>query len=179
MATYGTAENKFVTIHGGKHAFRLFGQSQGVPLFLHPHFRGNMDFWDPAFINPLAAKRPILLVDSTGVGRSEGKVLTKYSDWAQVIIDVAGALGITQLDILGFSMGGFVVQLMALQAPALVRKLIVAGSVPSAGEGVLGSDPEYSTQVASSATEEEWRQAFKWTFFSHSDKKQQIGEEWW
>jgi len=179
MATYETAENKFVTVHGLRHAYRLFGQTHGVPLFLHPHFRGNMDFWDPGFINPLAAKRPILLIDSTGVGRSEGEVPTKFSDWAQVVIDVAETLGIKQLDILGFSMGGFVVQLMALQAPRLVRKLIVTGSGPSAGEGLLGTDPEYFTQVAGASTDEEARKAFKWTFFSHSDKKQQVGEEWW
>jgi pimeloyl-ACP methyl ester carboxylesterase len=179
MATYETAENKFLTIKGVKHAYRLFGQTHGVPLFLHPHFRGNMDYWDPAFINPLAAKRPILLVDSTGVGRSEGEVPTQYSAWAQVIIDVVQALGITKVDILGFSMGGFVVQLIALQAPDLVRKLIVAGAGPSGGEGVLASDPEYFTQVASATTEEEWRKAFKWTFFSHSDKKQEVGEQWW
>ncbi|KEF62997.1 uncharacterized protein A1O9_00972 [Exophiala aquamarina CBS 119918] len=179
MATYEKAENKFVTIHGVKHAYRLFGQSQGVPLFLHPHFRGNMDFWDPAFINPQAARRPILLVDITGVGRSEGEVPTKYSTWAQVAIDVAEALGISKLDILGFSMSGFVVQLIALQAPHLVRKIVVAGAGPSAGEGVLASDPEYFSQVASATTEDESRQAFKWTFFSCSDKKQQVGEQWW
>lgn len=179
MATYETAENKYLTIKGVKHAYRLFGQDNGVPLFLHPHFRGNMDFWDPALINALAAKRPILLVDSTGVGRSEGEVPTRYSAWAEVIIEVVQALGIPKVDILGFSMGGFVVQLMALQAPDLVRKLIVAGSGPSAGEGLLGTDPEYFTQVASGTTEEEWRKALKWTFFSHSDKKQEVAEQWW
>ncbi|KAK5045244.1 hypothetical protein LTR84_009350 [Exophiala bonariae] len=179
MATYETAENKFLTINGVKHAYRLFGQTHGVPLFLHIHFRGNMDSWDPAFINRLAAKRPILLVDSTGVGRSEGEVPTKYSGWSSIIIDVIDALGITKIDVLGFSMGGFIVQLIALEAPHLVRKLIVAGSGPSIGEGVVGSDPEYFTQVASATTDEEAQKAFKWTFFSHSDKKQELAEQWW
>ena len=179
MATYETAENKFVTINGLKHAYRLFGQSQGVPLFLHIHFRGNMDWWDPAFINPLAAKRPIILIDSSGTGRSEGEVPTKYTGWAQVVIDVVQALKISKIDVLGFSMGGFIAQLITLQAPELVRKLIVAGSGPSAGEGVLASDPQYFVQVASGTTEDEWRKALKWTFFSHSEKKQEAAETWW
>lgn len=179
MATYETAETKFLTINGLKHAYRLFGQTQGVPLFLHNHFRSNMDFWDPAFINPLAAKRPILLIDGTGVGRSEGEVPTQYSGWVSVVLDVIKALGITKIDVFGFSMGGFIVQLITLQARELVRKLIVAGAGPSAGEGVLGSDPEFFTQVASAATDEEARKALKWTFFSHSDKKQELAEQWW
>lgn len=179
MAIYETAENQFLKIQGVKHAYRLFGQAQRVPLFLHTHFRGNMDYWDPAFINRLAEKRPILLVDSTGVGRSEGEVPTKYSGWASIMIEVIRALGIGQIDVFGFSMGGFIVQLMTLQAPDLVRKLVVAGSGPSIGEGVVAAPPEYFAQVAMAASEEETRTALKWTFFSHSDKKQQVAEQWW
>ena len=179
MATYETAENKFLTINGIKHAYRLFGQADGVPVFLHNHFRSNMDWWDPELINRLAAKRPILLIDSTGTGRSEGEVPTKYSGWAQIVIDVVKELGIQKLDVLGFSMGGFIAQLITLQAPELVRKLIVAGSGPSLGEGVLASDQQYFMQVANAKTEEEERTSMKWTFFSHSDKKQQLAEQWW
>ncbi|KIW68928.1 hypothetical protein PV04_04840 [Phialophora macrospora] len=178
MSTYETAEDKFVTINGIKHAYRLFGQTSGTPLFLHVHFRGNMDWWDPGFINPLAAQRPILLVDNTGVGRSEGEVGTTYVAWAQTIIDVAKALGIPKLDILGFSMGGFVAQRIAIQAPDLARKLIVAGAGPSAGEGVVGGDPKYFVEVASGATFEEFHSSLKHTFFSPSEKKQALAERW-
>ena len=178
MSTYETAENKFVTIKGVKHAYRQFGQTTGTTLFLHVHFRGNMDWWDPGFINPLAAKRPILLVDNTGVGRSEGEVGTTYAQWAQTIIDVAKALNITKLDVFGFSMGGFVAQRIALQAPELTRKLIVAGAGPSAGEGVVGGDPKYLVEVAGGSTFEEFHASLKHTFFSHSEKKQALAEEW-
>lgn len=178
MATYETAETKFVSINGIKHAYRLFGQSSGVPLFLHVHFRGNMDWWDPAFIGPLAAKRPILLVDNTGVGRSEGVVATTFAGWAQTIIDVAKALGITKLDVLGFSMGGFAAQRIALQSPELVRRLVVAGAGPSAGEGITGGDPKFFTMVASASTPDEWNQSLKESFYSPSDKKQALAEEW-
>ncbi|OQV02924.1 hypothetical protein CLAIMM_08038 [Cladophialophora immunda] len=178
MATYETAEDQFVTINGIKHAYRRFGQTSGTPLFLHVHFRGNMDWWDPVFINGLAAKRPILLVDNTGVGRSEGEVGLTFAAWAQTIIDVAKALGIPKLDVLGFSMGGFVAQRIALQEPDLVRRLIVAGAGPSAGEGVVGGDPKYFTEVASAATPEESNTGLMHTFFSPSAKKQARAAEW-
>ncbi|KAL6246083.1 hypothetical protein RBB50_007236 [Rhinocladiella similis] len=178
MSTYETAQTQYITVNGVKHAYRLFGLSSGTPLFLHVHFRGNMDWWDPAFINPLAAVRPILLVDNTGVGLSEGEVPTRFADWATAIIDVAHGLGITRLDVLGFSMGGFVGQLMALQAPDLVRRLIVAGSGPSAGEGVVSSDPKYFVEVAGGSTFDEYHAGLKHTFFTQSEKKQALGEQW-
>ena len=178
MSTYESAQDKYVTINGLKHAYRLFGQTTGIPLFLHVHFRGNMDWWDPGFINPLAAKRPILLVDNTGVGRSEGEVGTTFAAWAQTIISVAAALNIKKLDVLGFSMGGFAAQRIALQAPELTRKLIVAGAGPSAGEGVIGGDPKFFVEVASGSTFEEFHASLKHTFFSHSDKKQDLAEKW-
>lgn len=170
MSTYETAENKFITVNGIKYAYRQFGQSSGIPLFLHVHFRGNMDWWDPAFINPLAAQRPILLIDNTGVGRSEGEVATRFVDWAQAIIDVVRALGITKLDVLGFSMGGMVAQRIALQAPDLVRKLIIGGASPSAGEGIFGGDPKYFVEVAGSKTFEDSHAALKHTV-SRAPKK--------
>lgn len=178
MSTYETAEDKYIAINGIKHAYRRFGQTSGIPLFLHVHFRGNMDWWDPGFINPLAAKRPILLVDNTGIGRSEGEVGTTYVAWAQTIIDVAKALKITKLDVLGFSMGGFAVQRIAIQAPELVRKLIVGGAGPSAGEGVVGGDPKFFMEVASASNFEEFHSSLKHTFFSSSEKKQAVAEEW-
>lgn len=178
MSTYETAETKFVTVHGLKHAYRLFGKSEGIPLFMHVHFRGNMDWWDPALINPLAAKRPILLIDNTGVGRSEGEVPTTFAGWAQGIIDVVKAIKIPALDVLGFSMGGFVAQRIALQAPELVRHLVVGGAGPSAGEGVVGGDPKHFVEVASGSTWDEWNTSLKHTFYSPSEKKQALAEEW-
>src|SRR5271170_593099 len=83
MSTYETAETKFITVNGVKYAYRLFGTSSGIPLVMQIHFRGNMDWWDPAFINPLAAKRPILFIDNAGVGRSEGTVPESFLGWAK------------------------------------------------------------------------------------------------
>ena len=179
MSTYETAEDRYITVNGIKYAYRLFGKKTGTPLFLHNHFRSNMDWWDPAFINPLAAERPILLIDNTGVGRSEGTVRTRFIDWARDIIAVIQALGIQKIDCFGFSMGGFVSPLIALEAPDLVRKLIVAGAGISLGGGITFSAPEHFAEVANGHTEEGHHKAMLHTFFSPSARGQRKGEEWW
>ena len=161
MSTYETAQDRYIRVNGNKYAYRRFGQSVGIPLFMHIHFRGTMDHWDPALINPLAARRPIILLDSAGVGRSEGEIPTTYAGWAQVVIDVLAALGLEQVDLLGFSMGGCTVQMIALNAPQLVRRLVVAGSTCSAGEGIVQvTDWKPFIKLKSAITQEEQLQAF-------------------
>ena len=94
-----------------------------------------MDHWDPLFLNTLASKREVIIFDESGVGRSSGTVPVTFQGCADDLIAFVNALGIAKIDLLGFSMGGIAVQMVALTAPQLVRKLIVAGttaSVPSA-----------------------------------------------
>ncbi len=97
-----------------------------------------MDHWDPLFINRLAAARPVILLDNAGVGRSGGEIPKQYAGWAQNVINVLSALGIVQIDLFGFSMGGCNAQMVALNAPPglHVRRLILAGTSPSTGTGV-------------------------------------------
>lgn len=179
MSTYETAENQFVTVNGVKYAYRLFGRQEGIPLFMHIHFRGNMDWWDPALINPLAARRPILLIDNAGTGRSEGEVGESYKVWGHVIISVVRALKISKIDVFGFSMGGFAAQMIALDAPELTRKLIIAGSGPSAGDGLEAGDFKYTMMIADAVTDEETRTAMMHTLWPLNDKKQAAAAEWW
>ncbi len=181
MTTYETAADKYVSVNGLRYAYRLFGNenSSSPPLFMHIHFRGNMDWWDPLFIDALAKQRQILLIDNTGTGRSEGKVPNSFIQWARDMIAVIRALGIKKIDCFGFSMGGFVSPLITLEAPDLVRKLIVAGSGPSIGEGVVPGEQEYFVEIASGQNEEDHHKAMLHTFYSWSDKKQAVGEEWW
>ena len=94
-----------------------------------------MDFWDPWLVNNLAAKRPVIIFDQAGVGRSNGNVATNYQGWAGNVVALVHALGLTKIDLLGFSMGGCTVQMVALTEPQLIRKLIVAGSGPSQPAG--------------------------------------------
>ncbi|KAL1612838.1 hypothetical protein SLS60_001068 [Paraconiothyrium brasiliense] len=177
MATYETAEDKFITINSTKYAYRRFGTRTGIPLFLLMHFRGTMDHWDPAFINPLAATRPILLLDNAGIGRSAGTIPTTYAGWAQVVLDFFAALNLSQVDVLGFSMGGCAAQMVSLNAPkGLVRRLILAGTMPSVGEGTeRAGDLTPFMMIRDAVTKEEQRAGFLKSFFAPSDKSQAAG----
>ncbi|KAF2450477.1 alpha/beta-hydrolase [Karstenula rhodostoma CBS 690.94] len=178
MATYETAEDKYITINSIKFAYRRFGTRTGVPLFLHMHFRGTMDHWDPTFINPLAATRPILLLDNAGVGRSDGSIPTTFVGWAQVVLDFFAALNLSQVDVLGFSMGGCAAQMIALNAPkGLVRRLILAGTMPSTGEGtVVAADLGPFLMIRDAVSREEQKAGFLESFFAPSERSQAAGD---
>lgn len=175
MSTYETAKTQFIDVKDVKFAYRHFGAASGIPLMFNIHFRGTMDHWDPALINPIAATCPVILIDNSGVGRSGGEIPESYTGWAQNMIDVIEALKIKKIDVLGFSMGGFVAQLMALNAPHLVRRLILAGTGSSAGEGVENGDPADFRLLARATTDDENHQGFLRTFYPLSEKKQAIG----
>lgn len=140
-ASQNTKLQLIQTSRGQRIAYRRLGPSTGIPLVMHIHFRGNMDFWDPLFLNALAARRPVITFDPSGVGRSTGPVADTFQGWADNVIAFVQALGLTQIDLLGFSMGGAAVQMVALTAPKLIRKLILAGttaSVPNVGSDLTG-----------------------------------------
>ncbi|KAF5012708.1 hypothetical protein FDECE_1268 [Fusarium decemcellulare] len=179
MATYETAKDQFVTVDGIKFAYRRFGLDHGVPLALLMHFRGTMDHWDPALVNPIAAKRPVILIDNAGVGRSEGEVPKSYTKWAQYYIDVLKAIGVSKADVMGFSMGGCVAQLVALNAPDLTRRLILCGTTPSTGEGVVTAPLGPFNQLKAAATEEEQKAAFIASMFNTSEASTAAGEAAW
>ncbi|KAH6950744.1 Alpha/Beta hydrolase protein [Fusarium avenaceum] len=180
MATYETAQDQFVTVDGIKFAYRRFGSEHGVPLTLCMHFRGTMDHWDPALINPIAAKRPIITIDNAGVGRSGGEVPKQFAQWAQYYINVLRAIGVSKTDVLGFSMGGCVAQLVALNGQGLVRRLILCGTMPSTGEGTVSAPSlEPFNRLKAAKTDEEQKEAFLMSMFNTSDKSRVAGEAAW
>src|SRR5271170_357092 len=136
MSTQQTAKTLYADVNGTKMAYRRFGNPAKVPLVFMMHFRGTMDHWDPALINPVAKSREVILIDNAGVGKSSGDIPDHYSGWAQNVIDLLSTISVNKIDLLGFLMGGFVAQMVTLKAPSLVRSLILAGTGPSAGEGV-------------------------------------------
>ena len=129
-----TEQTRFVEAKGLRFAYRSFGQTQGVPLVFLQHFTGTMDSWDPALVNPLAATRPVIVFNNTGVGTSSGTTPDSVEQMATDAATFIEALGLKQIDLLGFSLGGFIAQVLAAQKPHLVRKVIVAGSAPRGGE---------------------------------------------
>jgi pimeloyl-ACP methyl ester carboxylesterase len=88
--------------------------SKSPPLLMQIHFRANMDFWDPLLLNALAATRPVIVFDQSGVGRSTGIVPPSYQGWADSLLSFADALELELFDLFGFSMGGRCVQMVAL-----------------------------------------------------------------
>ena len=138
-----------------------------------------MDYWDPLLINPIAAHRAVLLVDNVGVGASSGTIPDSFIVWADYMVQIIQTLGFKSVDVFGFSMGGYIAQLIALQAPGLVRKLVIAGSGPSAGPGVKKGNAAYYQQLALASEEGELKAAFLHTFFSLKEEKQKAREMWW
>ena len=188
MSAYENAPVQYITVNAIKFAYLLIGplsptqKSPSIPLVLNVHFRGTFDHWDPLLINALAATRPVLLIDNAGVGKSGGEVPEQFAGWAAHMTAVTLALGFNEVDVLGFSMGGFAAQLMALDSGAAglkVRRLVVAGSGPSQGEGTSVGEDEYFQQLYVASSEEENQAGFLRTFFSGSERKQEVGREWW
>jgi pimeloyl-ACP methyl ester carboxylesterase len=137
-----TGPAQFVSGSFGRLAYRRLGLAGDVPLLLCHRFRGTLDDWDPAFLNVLAAERDVVLFDGPGVGYSAGGPQSAVADMASAALDLVSQLGFEEIDLLGWSMGGFVAQQMALSEPRLVRRLIVAGSKPGLVPGAPSPAPE-------------------------------------
>jgi pimeloyl-ACP methyl ester carboxylesterase len=123
--THQTAPTQFVEANGIRFAYRRFGKAGGVPLVFNQHFTGTMDHWDPAVTDGFAKDREVILFDNAGVSSSSGEVPTTIEDMAANAVAFTNALGLKTVDVLGFSIGGFVAQEMTLQAPNLVRRLVL------------------------------------------------------
>ena len=128
--THQTAPTQFVEANGIRFAYRRFGKPAGVPIVLNQHFRGTLDYWDPAVTDGLAQTREVILFDNAGIASSSGEVPPSIPQMGANAIAFVRALGLSKIDVLGFSIGGMVAQEIALQAPALVRKLILVGTGP-------------------------------------------------
>ena len=141
--THQTAPTQFLEANGIRFAYRRFGKANGVPLVFNQHYLGTMDYWDPAVTEGLARDREVILFDNAGVSSSSGEVPTTFDQMGANAVALSRALGLDKADVLGFSIGGMVAQEIALQAPDLVRKLILVGTGPRGGQGM-----KLLTQVA-------------------------------
>lgn len=138
-ATYSELPNKQVgAVNGIDYAYRDAGEG-AVPLVLLQHFRGNLDGWDPALIDALAATRRVVTFDNAGVGGSTGTTPDTVEQMAHDAVAFLAAMEFSQVDILGFSIGSFVGQEIALNRPAIVRRLILASSAPQGAAGMHGN----------------------------------------
>ena len=137
------APTRYVDAAGVRYAYRRFGNEKGKrPLLCLQHFTGTLDNWDPAIVDVLARDREIILFDNAGVGRSGGQVPTSIAHMAQHVLHFVDALSIDRLHILGFSLGGFLAQDIAIARPELVERMILSGTAPEGGEGAGMDRPE-------------------------------------
>ena len=134
--THNTAPTQFVEANGIRFAYRRFGKAGAVPLVFNQHYIGTMDYWDPMVTDGLARDREVILFNNAGVSSSSGEVPTTFERMGANAIAFIKALGQKQVDVFGFSIGGMVAQEITLQAPDLVRRLIVDGTGPRGGQGM-------------------------------------------
>lgn len=147
MTTTETASNtsaptKFVTVGENKYAYRQFGVGPGLPLVFFQHFTGTLDNWDPAITDRLAQDRSVVLFENAGIGSSNGTAPNTVATMADHAMKFLDALQLTRVDVLGFSLGGMVAQVIALKRPTLLRRIILAGTGPEGGVGVAMDRPE-------------------------------------
>ena len=134
--SHETASTQFMEAGGIRFAYRRFGKDGGLPLVLFQHFTGSMDNWDPALTNAFAKTRSIVLFDNSGVGRSSGETPNNFADMARDALTFIDALGLRQIDILGFSIGGMVAQQILFDRPQIARRVILVATGPPGGEGM-------------------------------------------
>lgn len=127
-----------------KYCYRRFGNTDGSapPLVCFVHFRANLENWDPALVDVLAEQREVILVDNVGVGGTSGRTPDTVAEMAHGALAFVDALGLARIDVLGFSLGGFVAQEVALMRPHQVRRLVLAGTGPQGGVGMHMYVPE-------------------------------------
>ena len=158
---------------GVEFAYRDAGEGS-VPLVLLQHFRGNLDNWDPALVDALAASRRVIAFDNVGVGGATGTTPNSVQEMAQGALSFLTAMGLNQVDLLGFSIGSFVAQEVVLARPDIVRRLILASSAPRGAAGMHGWAPEV---IGAVGTPETTPEEYVSVFFTGSVASKQAGGE--
>ena len=171
-----TVPTQFAEANGIRFAYRRWGKQGKLPLVFNQHFTGNLDNWDPAVLDGLAEEREVILFNNAGVASSTGEVPPTFAGMAKNAGSFIDALGLKQVDLLGFSIGGMVAQQIVLDRPELVRKLILIGTAPrnhDAGNGQGHITPETASVFGASydPSENLWLKVF----FTDSEESQTAG----
>lgn len=133
---YQDTPTRTVDVAGTRFAYRRLGPEAGTPVVFLNHLSATLDNWDPRVVDGIAAHRPVVTFDNRGVGASQGRTPRSVEAMARDAIAFVRALGPGQVDLLGFSLGGFVAQVMVAREPELVRRMVLAGTGPAGGVGI-------------------------------------------
>ena len=171
--TYVTAATQYIDAEGTRYAYRRFGRETGVPLILFQNFRQGMDNVDPLLLDGFARDRPVILSDNAGVASSSGETPDTIEAMADQAAAFVGALKLTELDVLGFSIGGYSAQAFVLRHPHLVRRLMLLGTAPRAQEP--RTDPHVDQVVSRPFSVSVWRNTFSFCSRRHRLPKPPVG----
>ncbi|MEW2505812.1 alpha/beta fold hydrolase [Amycolatopsis sp. CA-161197] len=175
MTTHVTAPTEHITVNGDRIAYRRFGAATGTPVLLLQHFRGGLDNWDPLLTDGLAADRPVILLDSVGVSGSAGEVPVTFEGMADFAADFLRTLGLALVDVVGFSIGGAVAQALTFRHPELVRRLVLLGTIPPAGDMSEAETKVLDVVMHPDLTLDD----YLYLFFGRSDAAKQAGRDFW
>jgi pimeloyl-ACP methyl ester carboxylesterase len=173
-----TVPTQFVEANGIRFAYRRWGKEGKLPLVFNQHFTGNLDNWDPAVLDGFAKEREVIIFNNAGIASSTGEVPDTFAGMAKNAEAFIDALGLKQVDLLGFSIGGMVAQQIVIDRPELVRKLILVGTAPrnhDAGNGQGHITPE--TARTFGATYNPPENLWLKVFFTDSENSQAAGRE--
>lgn len=160
--------------NGIEYHYRRFGNPAGRPLVLLQHFRGNLDNWDPLLLDALAEGREVIAFDNTGVGASTGIVPPSVTQMAHDALAFLSVLDLTRVDLLGFSLGGFVAQELALIRPDAVGRIVLAATAPQGAPGMHGWIADIIDAVGSAETTGE---QLLHAFFTSTESSRSAGAE--
>jgi pimeloyl-ACP methyl ester carboxylesterase len=174
IVSYSDASTQGVVAGNGiEYAYRDLGLGD-VPLVLLQHFRGNLDNWDPALVDALAADRRVITFDNVGVGGTTGRTPNTIEAMAHDAIAFLEAMEFPRVDLLGFSIGSFVAQEIALIRPDLLRRVVLASSAPQGAAGMHGWAPEVIGAVGAPETNP---QGYLEVFFAPTARSREAGQQ--
>ncbi|MGM0879114.1 MAG: alpha/beta fold hydrolase [Bacillota bacterium] len=166
-------KSTFIEANGTRYAYRKFGAESGTPVVFLVHFRATIENWDPEMVAPIAKERPVILFDNKGIGETNGQTPDTISEMAKDAITFIKALGLSKVDLLGFSIGGMVAQEIALQDKDLVRRLIIAGSSPESG--VQPDSVIFERMNQRGETMDDAVETFMYFFYKTTEKSKSAG----
>ena len=170
-----TAPTQFIETRLETYAYRRFGSGAAPPLVFLQHFTGTLDNWDPAVTDALARGREVILFESAGLGRSTGEVPTTIAGMTAHFLAFADALGLAQVDLLGFSLGGMVAQQAALERPSLIRRMLLVGTAPEGGEDIMHLEKPELRRILEDPNLSGYQVLVK-LFFTPSESSQAAGQ---
>jgi pimeloyl-ACP methyl ester carboxylesterase len=175
QASNVTAPTQFIETKLETYAYRRFGGGSAPPIVCLQHFTGTLDNWDPAVTDALALGREVILFESAGLGRSTGEVPTTVAGMTAHFLAFADALGLSQVDLLGFSLGGMVAQQAALERPSLIRRMLLVGTAPEGGEDIMHLEKPELARILGDPSLKGYQVLVK-LFFTPSEASQAAGQ---